>query len=189
MMDKTQFDAMVKALDASGSRRRVLATLVGVTLTGSLGRTEGTAKGQRQPRKRQGAKAEDDTLKPNGKKCTKHGQCLSGNCSRAAGLKQGTCKTSCPALPPQTVTVTFSPYDNADLCVLDIHLRGLTSNTAHKVDVTVKFEDEPEVTVQENVTTDDCGSADFSPYVLPKGALVRAAVGTVSSGALVPIAC
>ena len=45
MMDKTQFDAMVKALGASGSRRRVLATLVGVTLTGSLGRIEGTAKG------------------------------------------------------------------------------------------------------------------------------------------------
>jgi hypothetical protein len=79
-MDGHQLDLIAKALGATGPRRGVLAGLLSLVLAGSLGRATVTAKSKRQHRARRRVKAQDDTPKPNGKKCNKDAQCLSRNC-------------------------------------------------------------------------------------------------------------
>ena len=83
-MDAKQFDSVAKALGQGMARRRLLAGLFGASLAGSLGRATVTAKGKQQHRRHR-VTAQDDTPKPNGKKCTKDTQCLSRNCVGATG--------------------------------------------------------------------------------------------------------
>jgi hypothetical protein len=95
-MDDFHFDALAKGLGTSGSRRRALVAVVGVTLAASLGHSEGTAKRTRRQRHGRRVRAEDDTLKPNGKKCNKDPQCLSGNCAGGTGRGgRGVCAAAC----------------------------------------------------------------------------------------------
>ena len=120
-MDPAGFDTLTRAITQTGTRRRALATLVGVALVGSLGGVEVSAKATRQQRKQHGVKAQDDTPKPIGRPCIKNGQCLSGFCDRAGRDKHGTCQEqpctgdcTLPACtvgpvvpgPPTTTTVT-----------------------------------------------------------------------------------
>jgi hypothetical protein len=48
MMDETQSDTLAKGLGTSGSRRRALATLVGVGLAGSFSGVQVTAAASRR---------------------------------------------------------------------------------------------------------------------------------------------
>jgi hypothetical protein len=110
-MDPSGFDTLTRVITQTGTRRRALATLVGVALVGCLGRAEGTAKGKRHRGQRR-VKAQDDTLKPTGKKCTKHGQCLSGFCDQDERDKHGTCQEQ-PCTGDCTVpTCTLGPVDS-----------------------------------------------------------------------------
>jgi hypothetical protein len=80
-MDAKQFDSVARVVGQGTGRRQLLAGLVGAMLAGSLGRATVTAKGKQRHR----VTAQDDTPKPNGKKCTKNAQCRSLNCVGATG--------------------------------------------------------------------------------------------------------
>ena len=111
-MDPSGFDTLTRAITQTGTRRRALATLAGVTFAGSFGGVEVTAKAKRQHRTRHGVKAQDETLKPTGRPCTKDRQCLSGFCDRAGRDKHGTCQEQ-PCTGDCTVpTCTLGPVDS-----------------------------------------------------------------------------
>jgi hypothetical protein len=120
------------------------------------------------------------------------GPCHCSPACPAGQVCQSGGRCACDALPPRTVTVTFSPHNdpnlNPDFCLVNIHLRGFASNAPYTVDVTWAFADGSEATVPQHVTTDGCGRADFTPFMFGKGDAARAEVDTVSSG-LVPVAC
>ena len=83
-MDADRFDGLVRRVSERVSRRQLLAGLLGATVAGSLGGSDAPAKAKRQHHRRHGVKAQDDTPKPNGKKCVKDEQCHSGQyCDRA----------------------------------------------------------------------------------------------------------
>ncbi|MFL5759210.1 MAG: hypothetical protein ACJ789_05700 [Thermomicrobiales bacterium] len=68
-MDADGFDRLAKALSGGADRRRQLASLAGGAGAALLGGRVAGAK---------------DRLKPNGKKCNKDAQCLSGLCCEIA---------------------------------------------------------------------------------------------------------
>jgi hypothetical protein len=70
-MDGERFDALAKVLSTTGSRRRVLAGLLGAALAAPRGR------------------AAADQCKADGKACKKNGQCCSGHCIGASGGSTG----------------------------------------------------------------------------------------------------
>ena len=93
-MDRDQFDTIAKAVGQGHSRRRLLTGLVGVALVGGLGSAETTAKPSRKRHQRR-VRASASPLKPNGRKCSGAGQCLSNLCCPPSKGKQGTCRECC----------------------------------------------------------------------------------------------
>jgi lysylphosphatidylglycerol synthetase-like protein (DUF2156 family) len=71
-MDPSTFDTLTRAITQTGTRRRALATLIGVTIAGSLGRGEGTAKAKRQHHKRR-VRAQKGSNSQTAKRCQKGG--------------------------------------------------------------------------------------------------------------------
>ena len=108
-MDSDRFDGLVRRVSQGASRRRLLAGLLGATVAGSLGRSDAPAKAKRQHHRQHGVKAQDDTPKPNGKKCVKDEQCQSGQCCRAQGAQHGTCSADDCTLPTCTVQLDSGP--------------------------------------------------------------------------------
>jgi hypothetical protein len=104
-MDGEQFDTVAKAIGQGHSRRWLLTGFLGFALVGRLGSSETAAKPSRK--RHQGhVRASAGPLKPNGRKCSGPGQCLSNLCCPPSKGKQGTCReccgddaSSCPAAP------------------------------------------------------------------------------------------
>ena len=76
-MDADGFDRLAKTVSGGTDRRRLLAGL-GAVLAGLRGQPVAAA-----------------PAKPNGKPCTKNGQCRSEHCCRVAGQNSGTCRECC----------------------------------------------------------------------------------------------
>jgi hypothetical protein len=93
-MDAEQFDTAAKAIGQGNSRRWLLTGLVGFVLVGRLGSSETAAKPSRKRRQGQ-VRASAGPLKPNGRKCSGPGQCLSNLCCPPSKGKQGTCRECC----------------------------------------------------------------------------------------------
>ena len=114
-MDSDHFDGLVRDFRHGASRRRLLAGLLGATVAGSLGRSDSTAKAKRQRR----VQAQDDSPKPNGKKCVQDGQCQSGQCCRAERAKHGTCSAADCTPPTCSTQLISGPPAQAILTVQD----------------------------------------------------------------------
>jgi hypothetical protein len=102
-MDPTRFDVLVRTLTRPACRRR-LGVLAGALLLGSLSRFDPAAARPAHRHRPQVGPA-DETLKPNGKKCNKDAQCVSGHCCGVAHAQQGVCQDP----------TTFSPIPT-DAC-------------------------------------------------------------------------